>query len=651
MNKKNLIFFSVFSLLFLFFLVPVFAQNQAIDLTKIDFSHPGLHSISGNWEFYWNKLLSPQDFIIRPSGGETMNVPGEWNRQSQYPARGYATYRVRLKLSNHFSGLAIYFPINNSATKIWVNGKTAAETGNVNIDEELYSAKLGATVVEVPADSSEVDLVVQVVNFTYFRGGISGTPLIGKISSLLTKLNQAQGIENFFAGSLIAMWIYQLILYFMFHRGRPYLWLSFICLGVALRALIVHGGSFLLPNLFPFVSWEIWKKIEFGSVYAMASFFPLYIFHLFEEDAPKWPIKFFVGTSSLLCLAVLVTPQYIYGQLLEVSHIALLFSFIYAIYSVRKAWKNGSKDASTIFLGVIVSFPFILIEILKNSMLSPLHIKFMYLVEMGVLVFLLFQVYLLANHFANSYKNLELLNLNLEKMVEERSGQLITANRVKDRLLSVMSHDIKSPLNSLRGILTIYNNGAINSEEFKSYSKRIEDDLSKTSMLVDNILYWTASQLKGLEVKSEKFDLKDLLEENIGLFQTIASNKKLAIKSDLTQNHIINFDKNILNLAVRNLISNAIKFSHEGGEIIIHSGQTTNTTIIQVIDYGIGMSNEVVKSLEETQSTQSTAGTHEEKGTGLGISFCREYLQMAGGELKIDSILRKGSTFTISIPN
>ena len=78
-------------------------------------------------------------------------------------------------------------------------------------------------------------------------------------------MNRSNGIENFFAGSLIAMFVYQMILYFLYHRGKPYLWLALICLGVALRALIVHGGSFLLPNLFPFVSFEIWKKLEFGN--------------------------------------------------------------------------------------------------------------------------------------------------------------------------------------------------------------------------------------------------------------------------------------------------------------------------------------------------------------------------------------------------
>jgi signal transduction histidine kinase len=273
----------------------------------------------------------------------------------------------------------------------------------------------------------------------------------------------------------------------------------------------------------------------------------------------------------------------------------------------------------------------------------------MYLVEIGVLVFLLFQVYLLANHYAKSYKNMETLNLNLEKMVEERSGELITANRVKDRLLSVISHDIKSPLNSLRGILHIYNKGAISGEEFTNYSKRLEDELGKTGLLVDNILYWTTSQLKGIEVKLERLDLKEMLNENIELYQSVAANKKISIKNDITEQDVINFDRNILNLTLRNLISNAIKFSHEGGEIIVHTVSAVDSLAIQIIDYGVGMNAEQLRMVEGSEPTTSTMGTSDEKGTGLGLTFCREYLRKAGAELRIDSSLGNGSTFTISI--
>jgi signal transduction histidine kinase len=264
-------------------------------------------------------------------------------------------------------------------------------------------------------------------------------------------------------------------------------------------------------------------------------------------------------------------------------------------------------------------------------------------------VFLLFQVYLLANHYANSFKNLETLNLNLERIVEERTGQLKTANSVKDRLLSVMSHDIKSPLNSLRGILQLYNRGNISKEEFEHFSRQVEGDLSRTNMLVENVLHWTVSQIKGVQVHNEKFDLTLLVEENIDLFRTAASNKKVTIQHSLTPKQMVDFDRNILNMVLRNLISNAIKYSFEGGGISIRTEPFSDYLLLHVKDQGAGMDEKDLLNLMDSRKTKSTSGTVQEKGTGLGIGLCREFLQKAGGMLSVESTKGKGSTFTVHI--
>ncbi len=339
-----------------------------------------------------------------------------------------------------------------------------------------------------------------------------------------------------------------------------------------------------------------------------------------------------------------------YSKILDVGHVALLMGFIYAIFCVTKAWRNGAAEARIIFIAVVASFPFILIEIVKNSMFFSIQIDFKYLVELGVLVFLLFQVYLLSNQFAKAYRNLEAMNQNLEQIITERTGELVTANRVKDQLLSVVSHDIKSPINSLRGLLKIYNTGGLSQQEFKKYSNLIEGDLGKTGLLIDNILYWTASQLKGLEIKSERFDIQNLIEQNIELFSTIAANKNITLKAS-NESYQVNFDRNILDLTLRNLLANAIKFSHEKSDIIIQSLKQGDAILIQVIDFGLGMSVELSDSLQKNDLYFTSPGTKNEKGSGMGLSFSMDFLKKAGGNLLIDSKIGQGSTFTIVIPD
>jgi signal transduction histidine kinase len=646
--KKSIVFFC--SITFLSILTADFVKAQHAVNGKADLSQHKFDSksanLSGGWEFYWKELLTPADFKLNKKG-TIINVPGAWNQTGNYTPLGYGTYRLLITFPQSQYNLSLFFPIINASAKIWVNGKMVQETGVVTAESSTYLPKLQSTIVSLPDNAHEIDLVVQVANFSYVSGGIVSTPRIHKTSSLIAGMNRSNGIENFFAGSLVAMFIYQFILYFLFKRGKPYLWLSLICLGVALRALIVHGGSFLLPNIFPDVDWEYWKKIEFGSVYAISALFPLYVFNLFSEHAPKKPIYFFVGIASILCLAVIVTPQYIYGRLLDVGHVALVLAFIYAVYSISRAWQADNKDAKVIMIGVLCSFPFILTEILKNTNLFPVEIQFMYLVELGVLVFLLFQVFLLTNHYANAYRNLEDLNQNLEQIVEDRSGQLITANTVKDRLLSVVSHDIKSPLNSLRGVLQVYNKGAITRDEFDNFTKHLENDLSKTSMLVENLLYWTASQLKGIEVRNESFDLYLLVEENTQLFETIASNKTITLKHNAKRDTIVNSDRNIVNLVLRNVLSNAIKFSYEGSVINIFVEIEHGLLRIIVEDQGIGMDEQTIKKLFSPELTVSNRGTQNEKGTGLGLALCHDYIEKAGGQLIVESAKGEGSRFII----
>lgn len=598
--------------------------------------------LSGQWEFYWNQLLTPAD-SSRFTNPEFIRVPGSWHRYTDHPALGFGTYRLVAYVDPMQRDMLLYFPIVNASAKVWLNGELVVENGTVSSLKESYQPKLSSFMLTVPEKTEKIEILVHVANFSYFSGGMGGAPLLDRAANHLTRINRLNGVENFFAGSLIAMFIYQFILFFLYDKGKPYLWLGLICLGVALRALIVHGGSFLLPSLFDSPGWEFWKKLEFGSVYAIVSFFPLYIYHLFCQHAPRWPLMFLVGLSVTLCLAVVFSPQYIYGNLLELCHLGLLLSFVYAIYSITKAWRSGEEDARIILWGVLASFPFIFLEILKNSRLYPVDINFMYLVELGVLVFLLFQVYLLSNHYAKAYRN-------LEKIVEERTRELSTSNSVRERLLSVVSHDMKSPLNSLRGILNLYNRSVITNEEFARFTKQVENDLNKTGMLVDNILHWTNSQLKGISVQIESFNLHLLVHENVMLVQTAATQKKVTIQHNVPVDLFVNTDRNILHMTLRNLLANALKFSNEEGSIYVQQQVTNGFLNLSVIDNGVGMSEGTLHELQEVSTTISKIGTGKEQGTGLGLAICREYVYKAGGTLEIESVLGKGSTFTIRLP-
>ncbi|MBL7851645.1 MAG: sensor histidine kinase [Cyclobacteriaceae bacterium] len=623
--------------------------RMQFDASNYDFDSRGALRVDQGWGFYWKELYTP--ITLRRAAPPTLFPPGpNWSSEEGVEPLGYGTYRIRLLLPHNHHGLSLYFPTINASSRIWLNGKWAASSGVVSDDPEKYRPELTTLLVPLPDKEETVDVVIQVANFNHPNGGFSNYPRIDRTPDVVEGLARSNGVQNFFAGCLIAMALYQLILFFLYRKGRPFLWLALICLGVAARALVIHGGSLLLPNLFPDVSWDIWKKLEFGSVYAIVAFFPLYVYDLFPKYANRKPVIVFVVLGILATSLVIITTQVTFGVVLELVHLSYLLTFVYAFHTIARAWKGGEWDAKIILLGIAVSFPFILLEIMKNSALIALNIPSMYYVELGVLVFLLFQVYLLANHQALSHKALEIMNVNLEGIVHERTRELRTANDVRDRLLSVLSHDVRSPLNTLQGMLDLYNQGHIKPEEFSQFSRQIQGQLGSTNLLVENILVWTASQLKGHQTKREDFDLKEIVDHNLELFRTAATSKNIALVSGIREATPIRWDKNILHLALRNLIVNAIKFSHEGGTVTITMEGTPGEFRLHVADTGIGMDRATLDSILASGQAASREGTQHERGAGIGLSLVQEYLLNAGGKMMAESEEGKGSRFTIVIP-
>ena len=639
---------------FLFFsacvnLLPGKAQDRStFNFTKTNFS-TDYAWVSGPWEFHYDTLLTP-DQLKNTIPTSFLRVPGSWHWNSEYPLRGKATYKCQAVLPHDQTGLLLYISIINSSSKIWINGELRSSSGQLSDNE--YQAELTNNYIPIPDHEDTLEIVIQVANYTYFNSGLVSTPVLGQSSRLIKEKTLRNGIENVFAGSLIAMFIYQFLLFFLYNRGKPNLWLALICLAVAIRSMTLNGGSFLLPNLFPDIPYELWKKIEFGGVYMIVALFPLYVHHLFQSSSSKVVVNFFCVLSTALFIPVIFLPQYQYGQLLDVCHIALVLSFIYAIVTIVRAWIiRKNPDSKYIFFGVIASFPFILLEILKNTALVNFDIRFGYLVELGLLVFLVFQVYILARHYANSYKSLEEINQELELEVKNQTKALVNSNLIKERLLSIISHDVKSPLNNLKGLLSLHDSNALSQADFGKFVKKIDENLGETTSMVENILFWTARQRKGEGIKLEAFDVSSIIDENIKQIKNTSQAKSLNITCDVDSTHSITSDKGIINFAIRNLLANAVKFSHEGGLINIGFIDKNNHCEIIISDAGVGMSEDQVSRLFAPEQVQSTEGTHAEVGTGIGLNLAKEYLEELGGSLKVTSQLKKGSTFTISIPN
>ena len=246
-----------------------------------------------------------------------------------------------------------------------------------------------------------------------------------------------------------------------------------------------------------------------------------------------------------------------------------------------------------------------------------------------------------------SQLNQEITNQNKE--IKEQKKELEELNGIKDKLFSIISHEFRSPLNSLKGTLALLKVGALSEDELNLISKELTDKISNTSIFLDNLLNWAKSQMQGIQAKPADINLKEAADENIQLLKSMADKKRIHLENRITDECNAYVDHNMMNLIFRNLISNAIKFSLRGGAIIISAEKNGQYNTISVKDDGIGMPQENLKMLFQVQSF-TTRGTANERGTGLGLYITRNFIESNGGKIWVESQEGTGSTFKFTIP-
>jgi len=237
-----------------------------------------------------------------------------------------------------------------------------------------------------------------------------------------------------------------------------------------------------------------------------------------------------------------------------------------------------------------------------------------------------------------------------KKTIIAQKNDLERLNSVKDRIISTISHDFRSPLTTLHSFLELLTLDAIGEKEKARTLQLMEQSVSSTLMMIENLLAWGREQMDRSAITPTSFDVSQLADENIQLVAVRAGNKKITVVNQITAFAWIVADRAVIDIVLRNLVANAIKFSNPQASIFIGMREEPQRVIISVKDTGIGMSPEQQKALFSGSVNASTVGTENEKGTGLGLALCQELIQQHGGEIWIESALNAGSTFFFSIP-
>lgn len=427
----------------------------------------------------------------------------------------------------------------------------------------------------------------------------------------------------------------------------------------AVRSHVIMAwcGVFLFPafGLLDYAVIPEWKTfLTVRCVCSLAIVFFLYLHHQYRFSSATIAhfSSFMVLTPLMWMLSQMKTSEDLFIYTLN-SSTAFIASAIFLLWrpfhSVLFLLNTFGSFAifcfffSTLSFYEIISFGTLMLFTI--GLMTQFYINFHY--RMLQRDFLTQQKLKKVNLILND-KNAEIMNINHE--LNEQKEKLEALNDLKNRLFMIISHDFRSPLNSLKGLITLINEShLVTPEDFRKMVKEIKGSVDQTYDLLENLLVWSKSQMQGFTLNVEAINLAVLAEENIQLSAPQAARKQITVINRVDSSHKVLADEDMIRLVIRNLLVNAIKFTQSKGTITMESRRYSSYIQFSIIDTGIGLDHDKLNRLFKSYSRNHQKGTHNERGTGLGLMLCRDFIDLHKGSIWAESNPGNGSCFNFSL--
>jgi two-component system, sensor histidine kinase and response regulator len=400
-----------------------------------------------------------------------------------------------------------------------------------------------------------------------------------------------------------------------------------------ITGILVPLIGLLHADKFPLSAWFI------GCLPALVSIVVLVLNARYQQQTAL--LVYFVFYPVFICLS------YINGISLGVE----LSFILYGILSVFFIQDIGYMIFSISFS--MISY-FVLSVIWKTYPYQLENINFIaYLINQGLaIVYIFYGLYLIKTENANYNTALQQTNLEIQKQsdqLQQQAAELDQLNSLKNKLFSVISHDLKAPMYALRNLFDNMQSQDMPADEIKSLIPEVKNDLNYTVNLMENLLQWAKSQMQSYSVKAHEVNLQEIIDDVVHVLHLQAEAKNIRVENKATTPVYAWADFDMIHLVLRNLISNAIKFTPAGGHISVGASEQASFSEVYIQDSGKGISLKEIRKIND-QEFYSTNGTAHEQGTGLGLMLCKEFLAKNDGNLRIESEQGKGSIFSFTLP-
>jgi signal transduction histidine kinase len=658
------------------------AVHGVLDASSIDFDNGKSIALNGEWEFYWSKLLVPNDF----AGGKVPNdmrylqVPGLWKPSTSGAPMskfGYATYRLTVIVGPGTVGkpMAIYMPSVASSYNLWVDGRLLASNGVVAASPENMVPKNYRKVVHFDADRERMEVIVQVANFVQKKGGLWEPIRFGSSERIDYERDKNIVVELFVIGCLVAMGVYHMALYGGRRRDTAPLLFGTVCLAFAVRTSVL--GETMAVRLIPSLNWEYVVKVEYLTVMIGL---PCYIYFCYLqyplEMKRKW-VDAGLAISGLFVLTVLLTKARTFTFIIFPFQLFAVAMFAYAIYVFVLALLRKREGAVRNIVALIVMFAAIINEILYYNHLSPWSGTLLY----GLPVYLFVQSINLSNRFSRSFtrserlsKELKELNNTLEKKVKERTAALEQSNESLQEayhevtllessrrlMLSNISHELKTPLTSILGYTRALIDGVI-TDNVPKYLELIYQKAKILEYTFKDLLELSKLETRKVEFHYELLPAKELLRRLFEKYEWDARNKGLIVELNemaepfADRETMIEADPYRIEQVFANLLMNAKKFTPPGGSIVVSAAVSEDSSgiyhlTVNVADSGPGIPEDEILLIFERFYKGKHSRKIQAEGAGLGLAISKEIMDYHRGRIGVNSRPGAGSTFYFSLP-
>ncbi|MCD4698381.1 MAG: HAMP domain-containing histidine kinase [Bacteroidales bacterium] len=356
--------------------------------------------------------------------------------------------------------------------------------------------------------------------------------------------------------------------------------------------------------------------------------------------------KTIVCTLILFCLFLIYYFHYIIKSDVVFTHLFYLPIVISAIW-----WKR-----TAIFIAVLLGLALIISQLFSGGGIALTDVlralMFIFIASLASYSLDKNKKYLLK--IVESEKLIEASKIIITKTEEVKSQneELKKLNADKDRFIFILAHDLKSPFNSMLGFLELLsvNIRKYDIDEIEKQINIVNNAARNTFQLLEDLLMWVRTQSGKIPYKPQKLNFSDICMDIVAFLKPNASAKNITINHFVAEKITVFADINMLKTILRNLISNAIKFTNPGGRIDIYTVKTQSNITISVSDNGVGIAPEILNKLFDISQTHTTKGTINESGTGLGLFLCNEFVRKHGGKIRVESEVGKGSNFEFTLP-